>query len=111
LELPRILQIEKPIVKFRSKSVVATRSGRGYSLKELNEAGIKNHYLAKMHGIPIDKLRNTTHQENIDKLRDVSKKINEPKIIVREKPSEDKNAAKPKVIKKRTIRRKLIRND
>ena len=110
MELPRKLQIERPIVKFRNKSVVATRAGRGYALKELNEAGVKNHHLARLHGIPIDKLRNTTYQENIDKLRDVTSKINEPKIV-REKPSEDRNTAKPKVIKKRTIRRKLLNND
>lgn len=110
MELPRKLQIERPIVKFRNKSVVATRAGRGYSLKELNEAGVMNHHLARLHGLPIDKLRNTTYQENIDKLRNVTNKINEPKIV-KEKPSEDRNTAKPKVIKKRTIRRKLIHND
>lgn len=112
MDLPNKLQIKKPIVKFRGRRTAAsTRAGRGYSLKELYEAGIKNYHLASSHGIPVDKLRHTNHKENVDSLRDVAKKVNESKKVVREKPSEDKNAAKPKVIKKRTIRRKLIRND
>lgn len=111
MNLPNKLQIRKPIVKSRGKNTVATRAGRGYSLKELYEAGIKSYHLAKSYGIPVDKLRNTIHKENVDSLRGVTKEVNKPKIVVKEKPSEDKNAAKPKVIKKRTIRRKLVRND
>lgn len=109
--MPNKLQVKKPIVKFKGKNSAATRTGRGYSLKELYEAGIKNYRHAKTHGIQVDKLRNSIHNENVDSLRDVSKTIYELKKVVREKPSEDKNAAKPKVIKKRTIRRKLMRND
>jgi ribosomal protein L13E len=111
LDLPNKLQVKKPIVKFKGKNSASTRVGRGYSLKELYESGIKNYRHAKTHGIPVDKLRNTNHKENVDSLRDVTKTVYEPKKVVREKPSEDKNAAKPKVIKKRTIRRKLMRND
>jgi ribosomal protein L13E len=109
--LPNKLQVKKPIVKFKGKNSVAARNGRGYSLKELYEAGIKNYRHAKTHRIPVDKLRNTNYKENVDSLRDVTKAIHAPKKVVREKPAEDKNAAKPKVIKKRTIRRKLMRND
>ena len=108
--MPNKLQVKKPIVKFKGKNSASTRVGRGYSLKELYESGIKNYRHAKTHGIPVDKLRNTSHKENVDSLRDVTKTVYEPKKV-REKPSEDKNAAKPKVIKKRTIRRKLMRND
>ena len=110
MDLPNKLQVKKPIVKFKGKNSASTRVGRGYSLKELYESGIKNYRHAKTHGIPVDKLRNTSHKENVDSLRDVTKTVYEPKKV-REKPSEDKNAAKPKVIKKRTIRRKLMRND
>ena len=105
------LEIEKPLVKSQNKGIAGLRVGRGYSFKELNEAGIKNYRLAMSHRIPVDRLRNTVHKENIDRLRNVTNEINEQKIVVKEKPSENRNQAKPKVIKKRTIRRKLIHND
>ena len=105
------MQIEKPIVKFRNNGVVATRNGRGYSLKELNEAGLQDLHIAMLRGIPIDKLRRTTYPENVDKLKVAADKINESKLVVKEKPPADRDAVKPKVVKKRTIRRKLIRND
>ena len=111
VKLPTKLQIEKPIVKFRNNGVVATRNGRGYSLKELNEAGLQDLHIAMLRGIPIDKLRRTTYPENVDKLKVAANKINEPKLVVKEKLATDRDAAKPKVVKKRTIRRKLVRND
>lgn len=109
--MPPKLQVEKPIVKFKNKYGIATRNGRGYSLRELSEAGLKNAHLAMLHCIPIDKLRRTTYPENIEKLRYAANKINKSKKEVKEKPSTIKDEVKPKVIKKRTIRRKLLRND
>lgn len=109
--MPPKLQVEKPIVKFKNKHGSGTRNGRGYSLKELSQTGLKDAHIALLHGIPIDKLRRTSYPENIEKLRYAVNKINEPKKGLKEKPSAGKDAAKPKVVKKRTIRRKLLRKE
>ncbi|MGB9724731.1 MAG: ribosomal protein L13e [Nitrososphaeria archaeon] len=46
------------------------REGRGFSLKELEEAGLSL-YLAKRLKIPIDRRRRSFHKENVDKIKEI----------------------------------------
>ncbi|MEM0053336.1 MAG: ribosomal protein L13e [Nitrososphaeria archaeon] len=43
------------------------REGRGFSLKEIEEAGL-SFQLAKKLNIPIDRRRKSSHKENVQKL-------------------------------------------
>lgn len=46
------------------------REGRGFSLKELEEAGISPN-IAKRLKIPIDRRRKSSHKENVEKLKEI----------------------------------------
>jgi ribosomal protein L13E len=69
------IQINKPITKRRIRGVKFTRSGRGFSKSELKEVGIINMNMAKNKCIPLDLLRKTIHQENIEELKLIGKDI------------------------------------
>ena len=69
------VQINKPIVKRQIRGVEFIRNGRGFSKSELKEAGIIDISMAKNNGIPIDILRNTTIQENVEQLKPIAKDI------------------------------------
>lgn len=62
------------------------RSGRGYSLGELKEAGIDPH-LARKSGVPVDVWRQTKHSENVDRLKSAAKNL---------KPKKEKAGKKKK---------------
>lgn len=49
--------------------------GKGFSLKELEAAGL-NILIANRLGLPVDKRRKSTHEANIDLLRGITKKYN-----------------------------------
>jgi ribosomal protein L13E len=57
-----------PVVKHKINGIVIQRYGRGFSVQELNEAGLGT-IKAKQAGITIDRLRNTVHKENVDILK------------------------------------------
>lgn len=46
-----------------------TREGRGFSLKEIQEAGL-NVGRARLLGIPVDTRRDTMHGENVEKIKE-----------------------------------------
>lgn len=62
------------------------RTGRGYSLEELKEAGIDPR-VARKSGVPVDKWRQTKHPENIDLLKSIAKNF---------KPKKEKASKKTK---------------
>lgn len=49
------------------------REGRGFSLKEIEEAGLSI-LLAKKLNIPIDRRRKSSHKENVQKLMGLASK-------------------------------------
>lgn len=61
------------------------RTGRGYSLEELKEAGIDPR-VARKAGVPVDAWRQTKHPENVDQLKSIAKN-SKPK---KEKPKKKK---------------------
>ena len=77
------------------------RKGRGYSKKEVAEAcakiGMRNQEISKVRAyhIPVDKLRRSTHSENVKELTTVLKKYLQSK-----KP---KNRARSKVRRERMV--------
>ena len=77
-----------------------SRTGRGFSLDELKEAGL-NARIARMHGIPTDVWRSTKYEENVEALKAAVKSIKETPTKEKKKP-EEKPAAKSKTVKKST---------
>jgi hypothetical protein len=73
---------EKPTVKYFRKGISTIRSGRGFSVTEVKQAGILNPRLARSKGILIDPFRTSSYRENVEKL---SKIFNETKTSM--KPS------------------------
>ncbi|MCD6535756.1 MAG: ribosomal protein L13e [Thaumarchaeota archaeon] len=64
-----------PIVRRKLKDGrIITRTGRGFSLNELRAAGITID-VAKRLGIPIDKRRRSSREENIQMLKEFLQKI------------------------------------
>ena len=64
-----------PIVRRKLKDGrIITRTGRGFSLNELRVAGITID-VAKRLGIPIDKRRRSSREENIQMLKEFLQKI------------------------------------
>jgi large subunit ribosomal protein L13e len=61
------------------------RTGRGYSLEELKEAGIDPR-VARKAGVPVDVWRQTKHPENVGQLKSIAKNF-KPK---KEKPKKKK---------------------
>jgi len=82
-------EIAKPVIKRNFGYVV--RNGRGYSLEEIEEAGLERR-VAQRHGVPVDVWRKTKLVENVEQLKPIAKAI-------RESPKSGKKAAK-KAIKK-----------
>ena len=80
-----------PIVKRDFGNIV--RDARGYSLQELKDAGIDSR-LARVSGIPFDRLRRSKHEENIEILKKIAQKLKESR-------SEKSKPPKPKAQKKR----------
>lgn len=85
---------------------VHTRKGRGFSLEEINQAGKNVHQLKKMN-VPIDRLRKSVHQENLDilanlKLPKTTSKKREPFVPKEKRRTEFKpKIEKPKVKKEK----------
>jgi ribosomal protein L13E len=73
---------EKPTDKYFRKGISTIRSGRGFSVTEVKQAGILNPRLARSKGILIDPFRTSSYRENVEKL---SKIFNETKTSM--KPS------------------------
>lgn len=63
------MEIQKPIIKYRLRGLQEVRKGRGYSRAELTEAGLQNIDIARLNEIPVDILRKTSYQENVEYLR------------------------------------------
>ena len=59
--------MERAIVKRRLKGVTKIREGRGYSLAELQEVGL-DYFRALQKNVPVDRFRNSKHEENVQKL-------------------------------------------
>jgi hypothetical protein len=76
--MPKIA--EKPVVKYFRKGISTIRSGRGFSVTEVKQAGILNPRVARSKGILIDTFRTSSHPENVDKL---SKILNETKTTIK----------------------------
>jgi large subunit ribosomal protein L13e len=78
-----------------------SRAGRGFSLEELKEAGMKAS-TARNSGIPTDVWRQTKYPENVEKLKSAAKSIAEapPKEKPTKKEEPAKKASKPKTAKK-----------
>ena len=76
----QIIDEEKSLVFTNRKGVPRSRRGRGYSKKEIAEAfakiGLGNQNISKVRSyhIPVDKLRRSTHSENVKELTNVLKK-------------------------------------
>jgi ribosomal protein L13E len=76
----QIINEEKSLVFTNRKGVPRSRRGRGYSKKEIAEAfakiGLGNQNISKVRSyhIPVDKLRRSTHSENVKELINVLKK-------------------------------------
>ena len=76
----QIINEEKSLVFTNRKGVPRSRRGRGYSKKEIAEAfakiGLGNQNISKVRSyhIPVDKLRRSTHSENVKELTKVLKK-------------------------------------
>ena len=76
----QIINEEKSLVFTNRKGVPRSRRGRGYSKKEIAEAfakiGLGNQNISKVRSyhIPVDKLRRSTHSENVKELTNVLKK-------------------------------------
>jgi len=66
-----------PIVRRKLKDGrIIKRAGRGFSLNELRAAGITID-VAKRIGIPVDKRRRSSREENVQMLRELVRKISE----------------------------------
>jgi ribosomal protein L13E len=63
-----------------------TRTGRGYSLDELKEAGIDPR-AARKRALPVDIWRQTKHPDNVNQLQSIAKTI---------KPKKEKGSKKKK---------------
>lgn len=94
-------QVQEPIIKRWNRGIQIVRAGRGYSIAELEEVGLRNVRSAKNHGIPVDPLRNTKYPENVDNLRVVAKTIIDARKIETRKPkTETRNSKKKKTEEK-----------
>jgi ribosomal protein L13E len=76
----QIINEEKSVVFTNRKGVPRSRRGRGYSKKEIAEVfakiGLGNQNISKVRSyhIPVDKLRRSTHSENVKELTNVLNK-------------------------------------
>lgn len=102
--------LDSAVIKREFGDVV--RDGRGFSLSELTNAGI-NPFHARHIGLRVDRLRKSTHQENVERLAPFAKKIKE-EILTKKKiesasPQAETSTAEAKPEKKKTKERKSIR--
>jgi ribosomal protein L13E len=76
----RLTNGKKSLVFTNRKGVPRRRKGRGYSKKEVAEAcakiGLRNQEISKVRAyhIPVDKLRRSTHSDNVKELTTVLNK-------------------------------------
>lgn len=78
-----------------------SRAGRGYSLEELQEAGLSTR-AARSRGIPVDSWRSTKYPENVEQLKSVAqveKSKPAPKKQEGEEPAKKAAAKKAKKTK------------
>lgn len=103
---------EKAIVKRKHRNLTITRRGRGYSLKELKDAGLVNNniHIAINKDIPVDILRDTAHIENVDKLRPIIKAIGHSKTKIAENQTKTSRDKKEKPKKEKNIHKNTIKN-
>jgi len=74
------MEFAKPTVRNRDK----VRTGRGYSLYELKEAGLDLH-VARKRGVPVDPWRQTKYPENVSHLKSIVKTLVPGKISKKKK--------------------------
>ena len=60
-------------MKRHLKGVIKVREGRGYSLAELREIGL-DYFKALQKNIPVDRFRDSKHEENVRRLEAFLKK-------------------------------------
>jgi len=70
---------KKSIIKRQRRGIELIRTGRGYSLGELREAGLNSFVIARARGITVDVLRKTIHSENVEQLKPIVKEVLEPR--------------------------------
>ena len=70
---------KKSIIKRQRRGIELIRTGRGYSLGELREAGLNSLVIARARGITVDVLRKTIHSENVEQLKPIVKQVLEPR--------------------------------
>jgi ribosomal protein L13E len=61
--------IKRAIVKTVDYGIQNSRHGRGYSMNELQQAGVTDIRIARKNKVPIDPFRSTAHEENIELLK------------------------------------------
>jgi large subunit ribosomal protein L13e len=66
--------MKKPLIRPIVKHKGVTREGKGFSLKELKEAGLTID-LAKKLNIAIDKRRSSLRKENVETLKELIKNL------------------------------------
>ncbi len=69
------MKIQEPIIKHWDRHIEIVRTGRGYSMAELDEAGLHDIRFARNHGIRVDSLRKTSYPENVQQLGVIAKII------------------------------------
>ena len=80
------MEAAKPIVKHE----YIVRTGRGYSIEELKDAGIDPR-TARKRGLPVDVWRQTKHPENVEQLKSIFKTVESRKPAKREKKAVKKD--------------------
>ncbi len=66
---------QEPIIKHWDRAIELVRAGRGYSVAELDEVGLRDIRFARNHGIRVDPLRRTNYRENVQQLEVIAKTI------------------------------------
>lgn len=87
VEVPEPIVKRPRLVRFRGIDV-GVRTGRGFSVGEIEAAGI-DAALAKQLSIPIDGRRKSVHEENVESLKRFLTQITEITEAVRVKPAKN----------------------
>jgi ribosomal protein L13E len=66
---------QEPIIKHWDRAIEIVRTGRGYSMAELDEVGLHDIRFARNHGIRVDSLRKSSYPENVQQLGVIAKTI------------------------------------
>jgi len=85
IEIPTPIVKRPRLIKLRGIDP-GMRSGRGYSLRELKQAGLTI-TTAKQLGVPIDFRRRSLHQHNVDMLKEFLSKISPLLSAIKTKPA------------------------